>query len=176
MRFTGLELAGVYLVEPEPITDSRGFFARTWSTDEFAEHGLETAVVQCNVSHNTRRGTIRGLHLQVEPFAEAKLVRCTAGAIWDVAVDVREGSPTRYRWLAVELTAEKRNALYIPAGFAHGLQTLTDGAEVFYQMFERYSPEHARGYRWDDPRLAIEWPLADPTISDRDRSFELIRD
>jgi len=176
MRLSGLELAGVYMVEPEPITDSRGFFARTWSADEFSEHGLEAVVVQCNVSYNTRRGTIRGLHFQAEPLAEAKLVRCTAGAIWDVAVDVREDSVSRYRWLAVELTAEKRNALYIPAGFAHGLQTLSDGAEVFYQMSERYSPEHARGLRWDDPRLAIEWPLADPIVSDRDRSFDLIRD
>jgi dTDP-4-dehydrorhamnose 3,5-epimerase len=176
MRFSELELTGVYLVEPEPITDSRGFFARTWCADEFAEHGLEAVVAQCNVSYNTRRATIRGLHYQVDPFAEAKLVRVTAGAILDVAVDVREDSPSRYRWLAVELSAEKRNALYIPAGFAHGLQTLSDGAEVFYQMFERYSPEHSRGLRWDDPRLAIEWPLADPIVSDRDRSFDLISD
>jgi dTDP-4-dehydrorhamnose 3,5-epimerase len=176
MRFSELELAGVYLVEPEPITDSRGFFARTWCADEFAEHGLETVVAQCNVSFNTHRGTIRGLHYQIEPMGEAKLVRCTAGAVLDVAVDVREDSPSRYRWLAVELTAEKRNALYIPAGFAHGLQTLSDGAEVFYQMFERYSPDHSRGLRWDDPRLAIEWPLADPIVSDRDRSFDLISD
>lgn len=174
MRFSELQLAGVFLVQPEPIVDSRGFFARTWSADEFAEHGLEATVVQCNVSYNTRRGTIRGMHYQVEPFAEAKLVRCTAGAILDVAVDVREGSASRWRWLAVELTAENRNALYIPPGFAHGLQTLSDGAEVFYQMFESYSPEHARGLRWDDPRLSIEWPLADPIISDRDRSFDLI--
>lgn len=176
MRFSELELAGVFLVEPEPVTDSRGFFARTWCAEEFGERGLETVVAQCNVSYNAVRGTIRGLHYQVEPFAEAKLVRCTAGAILDVAVDVREGSETRYRWLAVELTAENRNALYLPAGFAHGLQTLTDGAEVFYQMFERYSPQHARGLRWDDPRLAIAWPLASPTISDRDRSFDLISD
>jgi dTDP-4-dehydrorhamnose 3,5-epimerase len=174
MRFSELQLSGVFLVEPEPIVDSRGFFARTWSADEFAEHGLEATVVQCNVSYNTRRGTIRGMHYQVEPFAEAKLVRCTAGAILDVAVDVREGSASRWRWLAVELTAENRNALYIPPGFAHGLQTLSDGAEVFYQMFESYSPEHARGLRWDDPRLSIDWPLADPIISDRDRSFDLI--
>jgi dTDP-4-dehydrorhamnose 3,5-epimerase len=174
MRFSELQLAGVFLVEPEPIVDSRGFFARTWSADEFAEHGLEATVVQCNVSYSTRRGTIRGMHYQVEPFAEAKLVRCTAGAILDVAVDVREGSASRWRWLAVELTAENRNALYIPPGFAHGLQTLSDGAEVFYQMFESYSPEHARGLRWDDPRLSIDWPLADPIISDRDRSFDLI--
>jgi dTDP-4-dehydrorhamnose 3,5-epimerase len=132
MSFSELELDGVYLVEHEPITDARGFFARTWCADEFAEHGLEAVVAQCNVAYNTRRGTIRGLHYQVGPFAESKLVRCTAGAILDVAVDVREGSPSRYRWLAVELSAEKRNALYIPAGFAHGLQTLTDAAEVFY--------------------------------------------
>jgi dTDP-4-dehydrorhamnose 3,5-epimerase len=176
MRFNALELAGVYLVEPEPIADSRGFFARTWCPDEFVEQGLETVVAQCNVSFNTHRGTIRGLHYQVEPMAEAKLVRCTAGAILDVAVDVREDSPSRYRWLAVELSAEKRNALYIPAGFAHGLQTLSDASEVFYQMFESYSPEHSRGLRWDDPRIGIDWPLPDPIVSDRDRSFELISD
>ena len=176
MRFSALELAGVYLVEPEPIADSRGFFARTWCADEFAEHGLETVVAQCNVSFNTHRGTIRGLHYQVEPMAEPKLVRCTAGAILDVAVDMREHSASRYRWLAVELSAENRNALYIPAGFAHGLQTLSDASEVFYQMFERYSPEHSRGLRWNDPRLAIEWPLPALIVSDRDRSFDLITD
>jgi dTDP-4-dehydrorhamnose 3,5-epimerase len=174
MRFTGLELNGVFLVEPEPIADSRGLFARTWCADEFIERGLKATIVQCNVSYNTQRGTIRGLHYQVDPFAEAKLVRCTAGAILDVAVDIREGSASRWRWLAVELTAENRRALYIPAGFAHGLQTLKDGTEVFYQMFQRYSRDHARGLRWDDPRLAIDWPLADAIVSDRDRSFDLL--
>jgi dTDP-4-dehydrorhamnose 3,5-epimerase len=176
MRFTELELAGVFLVELEPITDHRGFFARSWCADEFAEHGLDPAVVQCNVSYNARRGTIRGLHYQVEPHAEAKLVRCTAGAVFDVAVDVREGSPARWRWVAVELSSRNRRALYVPAGFAHGLQTLADEAEVLYQMSARYSAEHARGVRWDDPALAIDWPLGDPVVSERDRSLPLVAD
>lgn len=171
MKFLPTPLAGAYIVELAPIEDERGFFARSFCQDEFRQHGLDPAVAQCNVSFNRRRGTLRGLHYQAAPRAEAKLVRCTRGAIWDVIVDLRKGVPTARRWHAEELTADNRRALYIPAGFAHGFQTLVDDSEVLYQMSEFYHPESARGVRWDDPTLAIRWPLADPVMSPRDRAF-----
>ncbi len=158
MRFVELKLAGAFLIEPERRADERGFFARTWCRREFAAHGIRGDWVQCNVSYNRRRGTLRGLHYQAEPWGEAKLVRCTAGAVYDVIVDLRPGSPSYGRWEAVELTAEKRCQLYIPEGFAHGFQTLADDTELFYQMGREYRPEAARGLRWDDPALAIAWP------------------
>lgn len=145
--------------------------SRARSAREFERHGLDPVVAQCNVSWNRRRGTLRGLHYQAPPHAEAKLVRCTRGAIWDVIVDVRPDSPTFRRWYAVELSALNRLALYVPAGFAHGFQTLADDSEVFYQMSAFHAPGHARGLRWDDPLLAIAWPLPDPIVSERDRSF-----
>ena len=172
MRFVPTKLAGVYVVEPEPRADDRGLFARTYCRDEFAAAGLNTAWVQCNVSYNRRAGTLRGLHWQAEPHPEVKLVRCTAGAAFDVVADLRPGSPTHRQWVAVELTADNRRAVYIPAGCAHGFQTLTDGTELFYQMSEFYHPELARGARSDDPALGIEWPPCDGrTISERDLSF-----
>jgi dTDP-4-dehydrorhamnose 3,5-epimerase len=171
MRFTATGLDGAVLVEMEPRCDARGFFARTWCQREFEEQGLETRLVQCNMSHNIQRGTLRGMHYQVKPHEETKLVRCTAGAIHDVIVDVRPESPTYLRHVAVELTAANRRALYIPRGFAHGFQTLTDDCEVFYQMSEFFAPDSARGFRWNDPLFGIEWPVADPIILDRDNSY-----
>jgi dTDP-4-dehydrorhamnose 3,5-epimerase len=171
MKFATLLLSGAYLVEPEPIHDERGFFARTWCADEFKTRGLSTKLAQCGISFNRRRGTLRGMHYQAEPYAEAKLVRCSAGAIYDVIVDLRQGSATYRQWLAVELTAENHKMIYIPEGFAHGFQTLADESEVSYQISEPYVSECARGVRWNDPVFRIEWPIADPIISDRDRNF-----
>lgn len=174
MKFLPTPLAGAYVVELERLEDERGFFARSFCEEEFRKHGLRQAIAQCNVSWNRRRGTLRGLHFQVAPHEEAKVVRCTRGAIWDVIVDLREGSATRLRWHAVELSAENRRALYVPEGFAHGFQTLDDDSEVLYQMSESYYPELARGVRWDDPRLGIKWPISDPILSERDRSYALL--
>jgi dTDP-4-dehydrorhamnose 3,5-epimerase len=174
MKFHETELEGVFVLELELLEDERGFFARSWSPEEFAAHGLNPHIAQCNVSFNLRKGTVRGMHFQVAPHAEAKLVRCTRGAIFDVAVDLRPGSPTRYRWTAVELNADNRRLLYVPEGFAHGYQTLEAATEIFYQVSETYYQESARGLRWDDPRLGIGWPLPVSLISERDRAFELL--
>jgi len=172
--FTGTALAGAFIVDIEPREDARGYFARSFCREEFARHGLPTDVAQCNVSFNRRKGTLRGMHYQIRPKAEAKLVRCTRGAVHDVIVDLREGSPTWGRWVAVELSEGNSRMLYVPEGFAHGFQSLVDDAEVFYQMFEEYSADHARGVRWDDPALGIDWPLPDPIVSERDRTFPLL--
>lgn len=174
MRFTETELAGVFVVDLEPIDDDRGFFARSFCTDEFAAHGLDPAVVQCNISFNVRKGTVRGMHYQAPPSAEGKLVRCTSGAIHDVVVDIRPDSPTYLRHVAVELTAENRSALYIPELVAHGFQTLADRTEVFYQMTAAYAPAAARGLRYDDPVLGIVWPLPVAAVSERDATLPLL--
>lgn len=171
MIFTATPLAGAFVIDPEPSTDARGLFARTWCERELAAQGLETRVAQCSTSFNTRKGTLRGLHYQVAPFAETKIVRCTRGSIHDVIVDLRPGSPTALRHFAVVLSADNRKAIYVPTGFAHGFQTLEDDTEVLYQMSEFYSPEHSRGIRWDDPRLGIAWPPDTRTISERDRGY-----
>ena len=169
MTFTELPLGGAFLIEPDRLEDERGFFARTFCVEEFAARGLNTTVAQCNVSYNRRRGTLRGLHYQAPPHEEAKLVRCTAGAAFHVVVDIRPGSPTFRRWHAVELSARNRNMLYIPEGFAHGFQTLDDHTELAYLMSKAYVPQAARGIRWDDPDLAIQWPsAAGLVISPRD--------
>ena len=175
MKFAPTSLEGAFVVELERMEDERGFFARSFCQDEFRRHGLKPLIAQCNISWNRKRGTLRGLHYQAAPHEEAKVVRCTRGAIWDVVVDLREGSATRLRWYAAELNAENRRALYVPEGFAHGFQTLADDCEVLYQMSEFYHPELARGVRWDDPRLGIDWPLPDPILSARDRSYDLLR-
>jgi dTDP-4-dehydrorhamnose 3,5-epimerase len=174
MRFVPTELPGAFVIEAEPYGDERGFFARTFCTREFAEHGLAAGFVQCNTSYNHRAGTIRGMHWQAQPHAEAKLVRCTAGAIFDVIVDLRPGSPACGRWLAVELSAATRRMLYVPEGFAHGFQTLRDGAEIAYQMSAGYEPAAARGFRFDDPRLRIPWPLPASAVSKRDRELPFL--
>lgn len=170
MIFRATELDGAFVIEPEPRVDDRGFFARIYCVNEFAAHGLNTRLVQANLSYNRRAGTVRGMHYQLAPKAETKLVRCTAGAIYDVIVDLRPDSATYLRWIGVELSAANRAMLYVPEGFAHGFQTLTDDAEVAYQVTEFYSPEHERGVRWDDPALNIRWPAAVTVISDKDRN------
>jgi len=171
MRFLSTEIAGVVLIEPERFSDERGWFARTWATEELAEHGLETRVVQCSASFSPRRGTLRGLHFQLPPFAEVKIVRCTRGAIFDVAVDLRPDSATFRRWVGVELTPTNGRALYIPRGFGHGLLTLLDETEVSYQISAPYSPAHGRGVRFDDPAFGIAWPGEVARISPRDRDY-----
>lgn len=171
MRFVQTPLVGVYLVEPEPISDTRGFFSRSYCEREFAAHGINGRPVQCNISFNIRRGTLRGMHFQRPPYAEAKLVRCTAGSIYDVVIDLRQGSPTFRRWVGYELTAQNHHALYIPEGLAHGFQTLVDDTEVFYQMFNFFEPDSAGGVRWNDPAFGIVWPLADPIMLGKDRTY-----
>jgi dTDP-4-dehydrorhamnose 3,5-epimerase len=171
MIFTETTLKGAFLIEPERRRDERGFFARTWCQSEFAAAGLQTDWVQCNISFNKKRGTLRGMHYQAPPYEEAKLVRCTMGAVYDVIIDLRTDSPTYRQWLAAELTSDNRLMLFIPKGFAHGFQTLTDEAEVFYQMSQFYVPEYARGVRWDDPAFKISWPAEKRIISEQDRNF-----
>jgi dTDP-4-dehydrorhamnose 3,5-epimerase len=174
MRFTATKLGGSFIIEPEPHEDGRGLFARTFCAREFREQGLADSFVQCNTSWNARKGTVRGLHYQISPSSEVKLVRCTAGALWDVIVDLRPDSPTYMQHVGIELTATNRLALYIPEMFGHGFQTLEDGTEVFYQMSEFYAPKLARGFRHDDPKLKIEWPLPATSISDQDLSWPLL--
>ncbi len=171
MRFAQTELSGAYVVDLEKIEDERGFFARSWCRSEFLETGLNANLAQCNVSFNAKRGTWRGMHYQIAPREEAKLVRCTRGVIWDVIVDLRSDSPTYRRHVAVELSAENRRMLYVPERFAHGFLTLSDDAEVFYQMSAMYSPAHARGFRWNDPAFGIRLPAGVAMISERDRSY-----
>ena len=158
MVFIGTKLKGAYIIELEKYRDIRGFFARTFCQHEFEVHGLNIRMAQCSTSFNERKGTLRGLHYQAPPHAEVRLVRCTRGAIFDVIVDLRPGSPTLKQWVASELSAENHRMVYIPEGFAHGFQTLEDDSEVFYQMSEFYQPECARGLKWNDPALAIAWP------------------
>ncbi|MEM1179872.1 MAG: dTDP-4-dehydrorhamnose 3,5-epimerase [Acidobacteriota bacterium] len=171
MIFRELEIAGAFLIEPERKEDRRGFFARTYCRLELEERGLDPTLVQCNVSVNKEKGTVRGMHWQDAPYEEIKMVRCTAGAIYDVILDVRPDSATFKRHVGVELTRENRHAVYIPAGCAHGFQSLEDDTEVFYQMSEFYYPEQARGVRWDDPAFNITWPLPISVISDKDRVY-----
>ncbi|MDD3581414.1 MAG: dTDP-4-dehydrorhamnose 3,5-epimerase [Desulfobacca sp.] len=171
MIFQELKIKGAWLIEPEKQEDERGFFARTWCQREFAARGLTTMFVQCNISFNKRKGTLRGLHYQAAPYEEAKMVRVTKGAIYDVIVDLRPDSPTYLHWLAVELTGDNYRMLYIPEGVAHGFQTLENNTEIFYQMSEFYHPDAARGIRWDNQTLNITWPLPQPIISPKDLSF-----
>ena len=175
MIFKATALPGVFVLEPERHEDERGFFARTYDPDELRAHGLDPAVAQASVSFNHRRGTLRGLHYQAAPCEEAKLVRVTRGAVFDVVVDARSGSPTRGRHVAVTLSAEDGNQLYVPAGCAHGFQTLADATEVSYLISAPYSPAHARGFRFDDPTLAIPWPESVTVVSARDRALPAFR-
>jgi dTDP-4-dehydrorhamnose 3,5-epimerase len=171
MKFEETKIRGVIEVRLDRKTDERGFFARSWCRKEFDEAGLDSRLVQCNISYNERRGTLRGMHYQTAPFAEAKLVLCTRGAICDVILDLRGDSPTFKQWVAVTLSAENRDMVYIPEGCAHGFLTLADDTEVFYQMSEYYHPEAARGVRWNDPAFGIDWPEKVTVISDRDRTL-----
>lgn len=171
MIFRETRLKGAFIIDMEPSADARGFFARAWCQREFAAHGLKSRFVQCNISYNIKKGTLRGMHYQIAPYAEAKVVRCTRGAIYDVIIDLRPDSLTYKQWVAVELTAENYRMLYVPEGFAHGFQTLKDDTEVFYQMSEFYHPECARGVRWDDEAFGIEWPQSVLILSDKDRHY-----
>lgn len=171
MKFTPTKIPGAYLIEIEPLPDERGFFARSFCADEFQQHGLNTNFAQCNVSFTARQGTIRGMHYQVAPDTETKLVRCTRGAIYDVILDLRPESPTFKQWVAMELTADNHQMFYIPPGCAHGLQTLVNDTEVFYQMAGVYNADSARGVRWNDPAFGIAMPLAVSKINQRDRDY-----
>ncbi|MEM2614440.1 MAG: dTDP-4-dehydrorhamnose 3,5-epimerase [Nitrososphaerota archaeon] len=187
MRFIETELKGAFIIEPEPAEDHRGFFARIFCEEEFRKHGIDFKVVQCNISFNKRKGTLRGMHFQAPPYEEAKLVRCIKGAIYDVIIDLRRESPTFKKWIAVLLRSYESSLnmadlplclkppagsmLYIPKGFAHGFQTLEDDTEIFYFMSEFYHPEYASGVRWNDPAFGIKWPISEIIISDKDKSY-----
>jgi dTDP-4-dehydrorhamnose 3,5-epimerase len=171
MIFAETKLKGAFIIQPEKLEDERGFFARTWCKRELEAHGLNPNLVQCNISFNKKRGTIRGMHHQVPPHEEAKLVRCTMGAIYDVIIDLRPNSQTFKEWFSLELTDRNRKIIYIPEGVSHGFMTLDDNTEVFYQMSEFYAPECARGVRWNDPGFDIVWPGNVRVISERDNQY-----
>lgn len=171
MKVITTPIAGVFIVEPERVEDERGFFARTWCQREFADHGLSPDLAQCSISFNRLKGTLRGMHYQAAPYEEAKLVRATKGKIYDVALDLRQASPTYLKWHAVELSEEDRRAIYIPEGCAHGFQTITENTEVLYQVSSSYREEASRGVRWNDPAFGILWPEDVLTISARDRDY-----
>jgi dTDP-4-dehydrorhamnose 3,5-epimerase len=171
MIFAETKLPGAFIIDLEPWKDERGFFARAFCRSEFEQHGLKSCVAQCNISFNNKKGTLRGMHYQVAPHSEAKLVSCIAGAIYDVVIDLRGNSPTYRQWFAMELLARDRRMLYIPEDCAHGFQTLEDNTTVFYQMFQFYEPAAGRGVRWDDPTFAIEWPEGPRVISERDNHY-----
>lgn len=174
MRFSEAGLAGAWVIDIEPLADERGLFARTFCSDEFRSHGLPAMFVQSSTSYNRRRGTLRGLHYQAAPHAEDKLVRCTRGALYDVIVDLRRGEAGFGQWRGFELNAENRRALFIPAGFAHGFQSLADDTEILYQMTTPYAPGASRGVRWDDPEIAIRWPLPATVISAADGALPFL--
>lgn len=171
MTFSETRLAGVFVVGLQKMEDERGYFARSWCREEFSAHGLDDALVQCNVSFNRKKGTLRGMHYQAAPHGESKLMRCTRGALYDVALDLRADSATFLRWVGVELTQDNGKMLFIPKGCAHGFQTLADDTEIFYQMSQLYVPEAARGVRWNDPLFGIRWPEEVRRISERDRDY-----
>jgi dTDP-4-dehydrorhamnose 3,5-epimerase len=171
MKLLETEIEGVLVIEAEPIFDERGFFARTWDPGELESRGLDAAVAQVSIAFSAVRGTLRGLHYQAAPHDEAKTIRCTSGAIWDVAVDLRPDSPTRHRWVARELSADNHLTMYVPRGCAHGYITLVDAVEVQYQISAPHHAESARGHRWDDPTFGIRWPVSVTTISERDASY-----
>jgi dTDP-4-dehydrorhamnose 3,5-epimerase len=171
MIFAKIGVPGAFVIDLERREDERGFFARSWCRAEFDEQGLNPRLVQCSVSFNKKRGTLRGMHYQAQPYEEAKLVRCTRGAVYDVIVDLRADSPAYLRWEAVELTEDNHRMLYVPEGCAHGFQSLEDGTEIFYQMSETYRPEYARGVRWNDPSFGIRWPEEERIISARDNGY-----
>jgi len=171
VKFTAAPIAGAFVVDIERMDDERGFFARTFCRDEFAARGLRSSFVQCNLSSNPRKGTLRGMHLQAKPHEEAKLVCCTRGAAYDVIVDLRRESSTFRQWAAFELSAQNRRMLYVPEGLAHGFQALEDYTDLFYLMSESYQEDLARGVRWNDPAFAIRWPLSAPILSQRDATY-----
>ena len=171
MKLVETSLAGAYVIEIDRLGDERGFFARTFCAETFRAHGLAPCVSQCSVSFNARRGTLRGMHFQAAPYEEEKLVRCTRGAIWDVIIDLRAGSPTYSKWFGAELTGDNHRALYIPKGLAHGFKTLSDTTEVLYQMSTPYVAGAGTGVRWSDPAFAVVWPGGEPILSERDATY-----
>ncbi len=173
MRFHETKLKGAYIIEIEKLTDERGFFARVWDNEKFEELGLSSKIVHCNISFSNKKGTIRGIHYQIKPFEESKLIRCTRGKIHDVIIDLRPNSETRYKWIYVELDSSKHNMLYVPEGFGHGFQTLEDNTEVFYQNTQVHSAQYERGIRYNDPFFKIEWPVKEKIVSDKDKNWSL---
>jgi dTDP-4-dehydrorhamnose 3,5-epimerase len=171
MIFKETKLKGACVIDLEKIEDERGFFARSWCQKEFEEHGLNPIIVQCNISYNKKKGTLRGMHYQAAPYEEAKIVSCISGAIYDVIIDLRRDSATYCQWFAVELSSDNYRMLYVPVGLAHGFQTLKGNTVVFYQMSEFYHPECARGVKWDDPTFGVKWPIKSHIISAKDRQF-----
>lgn len=171
MKFEPLRLPGSFQIKPELVTDERGFFVRTFCSQTFAANGLNAGFKQCGASFNASKHTLRGMHHQTSPHAEAKLVRCTQGAAYHVILDLRSYSETYLKWVGLELNSENRHMLYVPEGVAHGFMTLVDATEIFYQISESYSPANAHGVRWDDPAFGIEWPATPGTLSDRDANF-----
>jgi len=171
MVFTETRLKGAFVIEPERIEDERGFFARSWCQKEFEAHGLNPLIVQCNISYNKKKGTLRGMHYQAAPYQEDKIVSCISGAIYDVIIDLRRDSATYCQWFAVELSGDNYRMLYVPVGLAHGFQSLEDNTVVFYQMSEFYHTECARGVKWDDPAFGVKWPVKDNIISEKDCKF-----
>ena len=172
MKFIPAALEGAYIIDIDKLEDERGFFARSWCADELRAQGLVSDLAQCSVSFNKKRGTLRGMHYQSEPYQETKIVRCTAGSIYDVIIDMRPESATFKQWLSVELSAVNRRMIYVPVGFAHGFQSLMDNTEVFYMVSEFYQPEFSRSVRWNDPQFGIEWPHVEHrAISSRDRDY-----
>ena len=174
LKFQELSLKGVFLIELEKIEDERGFFARSWDKKEFENNKLNSNLFQCNISFNKNKGTIRGMHFQKEPYAEAKTIRCTKGRVFEVMIDIRVDSPTFHKWISVELDEGKNEVLYVPEGFALGFQTLLENTELYYQMSEYYHPEKSGGIKWNDPKIQIKWPLDCSVISKKDDSFELL--
>lgn len=172
MIFVETKLKGAYIIDLKPLEDERGFFARAYCKNEFEQYGLNTNIVQTNLSHNKYKGTLRGLHMQLAPYEETKLVRCTRGSIYDVIVDLREDSSTYKQWVGVELTSTTYRMLYVPEGFAHSFITLEDDTDVMYQVTQFYTAASERGYRWDDPAFGIEWPMEPIIISERDRGHK----
>ncbi|WP_299290898.1 dTDP-4-dehydrorhamnose 3,5-epimerase [Nitrosopumilus sp.] len=172
MNFVKTELPGAYIIEIEKILDDRGFFARTLDLEKNEELGIESNIVQSSISYNVKKGTLRGMHFQIKPFEEAKFVRCTKGKIFDVIIDLRENSSTFQKWISVELSDENHRILYVPKGFAHGFQTLVDNTEVFYEITQVFNPEYARGLRYDNKEIGIEWPLNVSVISEKDANYD----
>ena len=174
MKFIATPLAGAYIVDIDPTSDERGFFARTFCADEFAEFGFDAATLECSASFNASKGTLRGMHYQAPPHEEDKLIRCTAGAIFDVIIDIRAGSPSYGRWFGTELTASNRRALLAPKGFAHGFISLADATEVLYMISAPHAPESAYGFIWNDPKVGIAWPMKPVVISARDAAYQAL--
>lgn len=176
LKFTETKLKGSFIIELEKIEDERGFFTRAWDSEIFKNQNLDSKIIQCNISFNKKRGTLRGLHYQASPYEEVKIVRCTRGKVYEVLLDLRKESKTYKEWVSIELEQDDYKILYIPKGFALGFQTLTDNVELFYQMSQKYMAEYSRGIRYDDPSFNIDWPVNIEVISKRDQSFDLFKD